>query len=220
MIRTYVLIGGIFLPFNLSLYKPTTMELWISQIYMDNGIHQPNDMDLKLIASLFNCEVAYSNGSPKVLFDEEIGGIIFLSSGSSLEQQRIDFFHELSHPALHIGNQTTMPKSFVNLQESQAASFQMYSAIPFFMLKELSLSHYFQNYIPLLCEAFQLPASFVRYRLEQIQRRIIREQRDQLIKARLNAFKPQQEYSKETLSLIEKLQSQLTKKGEKGYASL
>jgi len=177
--------------FDLDLYKPTELEKRISYIYRENGILSPSHMDLDKIAFIYDCHVIYSEKPTMVLYDDAYGGLIFLNACVTKEQQREDFFHEISHPALHVGCQNTLPELFVDLQESQAASFQLYSAMPYFMLAAIEPSGYENEYISQLSDIFQLSFDFVNRRIEQVHRRIVQGYHDRNTQFRFNNTNPQ-----------------------------
>jgi hypothetical protein len=64
-------------------------------------------------------------------------------------------------------------KTFRDLQEAQANQFQLYSAIPFFMLQELELPAYENQIIQIIKSVFKVTEALARKRLEQIKRRIL-----------------------------------------------
>lgn len=171
---------------DFELYRPTDMELWIGSIYERNGIHYPGDLDdLDHIASLFGAHVAYTEGETKAIFDEDGDCMIFLNIHLDEAEQRLAFFHELSHPALHAGDQRQLPPSFVRLQESQASHFQLYSAIPCHMLKELEHLRHQPHYHQLIAGAFGVPLSFAETRLARIAARMRQEHSDRNLRAKL-----------------------------------
>ncbi|RJX40912.1 ImmA/IrrE family metallo-endopeptidase [Paenibacillus pinisoli] len=201
--------------FDLKLYKPTEVENRISSVYQDSGIVSPADMDLDRIALIFNCHIIYSDKPTMVLYDDDHGGLIFLRANAPREQQREDFFHEISHPALHVGCQDNLPDLFVGLQESQAASFQLYAAMPYYMLADITPCHTFDEYYTLLSETFRLPRIFVQRRIDQVNRRILQGHQDRYIRTRFNnPVSHRFSHTEETLRILRQLNQQLTKKQE------
>ena len=171
---------------DFELYRPTDMELWIGSIYERNGIHYPGDLDdWDHIASLFGVHLAYTEGETKVIYDEDGDCMIFLNMHLEQSEQRLAFFHELSHPALHAGDQRQLSPSFVHLQESQAAHFQLYSAIPYPMLRELEHLRYQPHYHRLIAGAFGVPLAFAETRLDRIAARLRQEKSDRNLRAKL-----------------------------------
>jgi hypothetical protein len=199
---------------DMELYKPTELEKWICGIYQANGIKRCEDMeDLDHVASLFNTFIAYTEGDTKVLYDEEGDCMIFLNIYLEKRQQRLAFFHELCHPAMHTGNQRSLPPSFVALQENQAGLFQQYAAMPFYMLSEFQRQRCEAGQI---AEAFALPVSFVRQRLERVGRRIRQQREDLSLHSRLTATFPPvpQEPSHAAMELLTKLNRQVRNRKE------
>lgn len=199
---------------DMELYKPTELELWICRIYQANGIRRCEDMeDLDHVASLFNTFIAYTEGDTKVLYDEDGDCMIFLNIYLEKREQRLAFFHELCHPAMHTGNQRSLPPSFVALQENQAGLFQQYAAMPFYMLPDFQRQRCEAGQI---AEAFALPLSFVRQRLERVGRRIQQQREDLSLHSRLTATFPPvpQEPSHAAMELLTKLNRQVRNRKE------
>ncbi|REK74380.1 ImmA/IrrE family metallo-endopeptidase [Paenibacillus paeoniae] len=195
---------------NFELYRPTAMELWIQAKFKEGGILVPGDLeDLDHIASLFDAFIAYTEGETKVLYDEDGDCLIFLNIHLDRYEQRLAFFHELCHPAMHAGNQRELPPSFVSLQETQAGLFQLYSAMPVHMLQDAAAIPQQPSCYRQIAEAFGVPAAFAQARLERISRRVNQERRDRNMRARLAAQPPcDQGYSEATTKLLRQLQQQ------------
>lgn len=199
---------------NFELYRPTAMELWIQAKFEEGGIRTPGDLeDLDHIASLFDAFIAYTEGETKVLYDEDGDCLIFLNIHMDRREQRLAFFHELCHPALHAGNQRELPPSFVSLQETQAGLFQQYSAMPLHMLRDVTAIQIQPSCYRQIAETFGVPADFAQARLERMTRRMNQERRDRNLRARmatLPAFK--HGYSDATTKLLIQLQRQTYEK--------
>lgn len=195
--------------FYYHLYKESDLERWINNKYRDNGIHYASDMDIDRIACIFNVEVHTYTGKPVARWIDKDSGFddayILLHAYASEEEKRETFFHELCHPLQHVGCQDRMPATFMELQEIQAAHFQLYAAIPFFMLDEFKGINTRQAYIKVLSEEFKLPIPFVERRIDQIDRRINQERIDQDFIMSNRSLPFRYEYSSETLRLLDKL---------------
>lgn len=166
----------------LDLYKQTELEKKIEKIYIDNGIFNLNDLEVSKVASALNIGIEYTlSGPSRVIWDED-ATVIFLNGKDSAVKQREIFFHELAHPILHCGDQTYMhAKEFREYQEQQANQFQLYAAIPFFMLKELELPKYEKQAIYFIAAAFKVSIKLAKKRIDQIKRRITQRQMDELV---------------------------------------
>lgn len=140
---------------NMKLYKPTDLEKFITKKYKDNGIIYPFDLEIERIADIFEVEVKYYNGKPFAQWEDKIYSFIFLNIEMSKEQQREVFFHELCHPFQHAGNQRKMPELFKALQETQAGQFQLYAAMPIFLLDEFSTIKDYPIYVKTISEEFK-----------------------------------------------------------------
>ncbi|MEK3883442.1 ImmA/IrrE family metallo-endopeptidase [Paenibacillus sp. PL2-23] len=196
---------------NFELYRPAEMELWIGEMFHRSGLRAPADLnDWDKVASLFGAHIAYTEGETKVLYDEEGDCLIFLNIHMDKHRQKLAFFHELSHPALHTGNQRQLPQSFVALQETQAGLFQLYSAMPIHMLQAFVQLHYHPQDVRLLAEAFDVPPSFVRKRLDRIAGRIRQQRSDRQLRERIagSSESRREPYSDMTNRLLRQLYRQ------------
>lgn len=198
--------------YDFDLYKPSRIELWISERYQNHGIYSPADMDLDRIGSIFDTYIAYTEGETKVMYDDDNDCLIFLNIYLDIPERRAAFFHELCHPAMHTGNQHSLPDTFVDLQESQATQFQLYASMPAYMLEKFEPSQFPGNYLTMLAESFMLPLSFVQGRIEQIQRRIYREHQERNLRARTTPRPAIYSYTDETMRIMNQLHRQVAER--------
>ena len=155
----------------LNLYQPTLLEEWIEAHYNSIGMHSPADLDIDIIAHSFRADVVYMPGAKEEAIWDEERTVIFLNPDKPYEEIREAFFHELCHPLRHSGNQLMLPRTFRELQEIQANQFQLYAAMPFFMIRQMRLQDG-DNIIHLLSEEFRITHKLASRRLDQIKRRI------------------------------------------------
>lgn len=198
---------------DLTMYKATEMEIWINEKYKNSGILRATDMDLDIIASIFNIDIVYYDG-PSFADWSDRSAVIFLNKKLSSEKAREIFFHELCHPLRHVGNQVNMPTGLKQLQEVQAGLFQLYAAIPAYMLEEFREISYYDTYVKCVAEAFDLTLTFVKKRLQQINQRIYQEQYNRILTANNQIIRIQYEYSQETQRIMSQLRRQLSAKKE------
>lgn len=205
---------------DLSLYKMTPLEKWICEQYRSKGIQYADDLDIYRIAEIFNIDIISYSGPSLADWEEDQYRVIFLNAYLREEQKRQVFFHELCHPLLHAGNQRMMPEAFKELQEIQASRFQLYAAMPVFMIeefKDLPAS----VFTKILAEEFVLPERFVKLRIDQIKRRIMQAQIDQQIVTYLESKRKKYDpddpnnWSEETKRIMDKLYRQLATKQKK-----
>lgn len=166
---------------NLTLYKMTPLEEWITEKYLSHSICTPEDMDIHRIVDAFGGEVAYLRTRSHARWEDDGTNefMIYLDSRVDEATARSEFFHELCHPLRHVGDQKMLPKAFRDLQETQASLFQQYAAIPFFMLQDLTLPVY-ENEIPFyLAHVFNIPVVLAKRRFNQIKSRISQEEYSQ-----------------------------------------
>ncbi|MDH6351878.1 ImmA/IrrE family metallo-endopeptidase [Brevibacillus sp. 1238] len=166
---------------NLTLYKMTPLEEWITEKYLAHSISTPEDIDVHRIAEVFGGEVAYLPTKSHARWEDDGTSefMIILDSRLSEPIVRSEFFHEICHPLRHVGNQKMLPKAFRDLQETQATQFQLYASIPFFMVQELDMPVYEKD-IPLyLAHVFQVTIALATRRFNQIKARINQEEYSQ-----------------------------------------
>lgn len=170
---------------DLTLYKPNDLENWISKEYQAAGIYYAAELDIDHVVSWFRGDVQFYEGPTCVDYDNPFFPVILINAFQKTIERRKSFFHELGHMLMHAGNQDNLPPGLRELQEMQADQFQLYAAMPFYMLEEFRYvpAH---NLVKVLAEAFVLPESFVNKRLEQIKNRMYWHEQDLNLKERLN----------------------------------
>lgn len=116
-------------------YEPTVLEEWVENFYIEHDIRTPFDLTIDNISATLGIGVTFAPGiHDEAIFDEDYTHV-FINSLHSPQRQWEIFCHELCHSLRHIGNQLMMPNTFRELQETQANSFQLYAALPFFMIR-------------------------------------------------------------------------------------
>ncbi|MFD0717267.1 ImmA/IrrE family metallo-endopeptidase [Paenibacillus sp. GCM10027626] len=148
-------------------YRPSESELWISNKYQENAIFSPSDLVIERVAELFGYLIKGTYEDSGAVFDDDGDCIIYLKYQAEA-QRRADFFHELCHPLRHVGDQSKLPALFVDLQEAQAAQFQLYAAMPFYMVREYPPRQSWDEYYQMLANEFMLPLQLVKRRINQI----------------------------------------------------
>jgi Zn-dependent peptidase ImmA (M78 family) len=187
-------------------YKQTELEHWIQKQYQPNGILYASDLDIDHIASIFGVEIRLYQGPSFAEWKENEYSFVFINSNLTEEQRREQFFHELCHPVQHVGRQENMPLTFIELQEIQAAHFQLYAAMPIYMLEEFKGISDRQTYINILSREFKLTAPFVQKRVDQIERRICQGRIDKRFTLKNKTVPVRYNYSPETTRILDKLQ--------------
>lgn len=203
----------------LTLYKKTDLELLVEKIYKEKELLSPSDLTISNISETFNFDIKYIAKAPsRALWDEEYA-LIFLDPLLTEKEQRAVFFHELCHPLRHIGVQEKMKcKLFMDLQETQANQFQLYAAMPTFMLESIELPNNEFYAIKAIEEIFNVPFSLAIKRMEQIKQRVLRKKIDIAIieKEQSKYSKVVQDWSEETKKLLHQLENQLKQKKNQG----
>lgn len=193
---------------DLHYYKPTDTEKWITSKYREHGIMSPSDLDITTVSKVFNVDVVYYDGRTFAKWEDGSYRFIAINENLTEKEQRENFFHELGHPILHTGRQRGMSDSFLEMQEEQASQFQLYAAIPYYMLEEFNDIEFRDVYIQSISEAFLLPTYLVRKRIEIMERKIMIEKYDQEYVRRCKPVKIEIEYTDETNRILEQLKKQ------------
>jgi len=157
-----------------TLYKMSPLEEWITTTYQQHSLSTPEDLDINRIASIFGGEVAYlkTRSHARWLDDGSNEFLVILDSRLDEPTMRSEFFHELCHPLRHVGNQQLLPKAFRDLQETQATLFQLYAAIPFFMVKDIELVPHEHDVAFQWSHIFRVPLTLAMQRFRQVKSRI------------------------------------------------
>jgi len=150
---------------DFDLYMESEVERWIAEHYQNNSILTPTDIDIDVIASNFGIDIVYYNGHS---FSGNESDVIFLNKNLSSPEMREIFFHELCHVLRHAGDQRRMPQLFMDLQEFQALQFQLYAAIPLYMIKDIPPQRSWITYYQLIAYKFVVPLWLAKRRIEQI----------------------------------------------------
>ncbi|WP_023990552.1 ImmA/IrrE family metallo-endopeptidase [Paenibacillus polymyxa] len=155
----------------ISHYEATYLEHSIENMYLKNGITEPQHITIEKITAALNIWIYPSSQKSKAY--ESVAGLrsVLLDNRLPLKEQRIEFLHEVSHLLRHAGNQTIMPKAFIELQEADADQFVLYASMPFFMLSRLKLPALYNDALLYLSDIFEVPIYLARKRLNQIMRR-------------------------------------------------
>lgn len=194
------------------LYKPTNIEIWITNLYRCYGIFSPSDLTIKSVSEIFNVLVNFYSGPCFAEWEEGGYSLIFINNKMSDEEQRMEFFHELCHPLRHVGIQGNMPRLFQELQEAQAGQFQLVASMPIYLLSEIQPELRWQDYIHSIAEAFHYPVAFVESRLQQVTAKIEQERRDRSITTSCANNPKIYNYSDATMKLLDQLNSQVAER--------
>ncbi|ULO08905.1 ImmA/IrrE family metallo-endopeptidase [Paenibacillus sp. 19GGS1-52] len=153
-------------------YQTPPLEQKINELYQSHGITEPSHLSIELLAKKFNIWVHYHNKRSKGIEVSRDVYSIFLDSRLPVDTQRLEFLHELCHMLRHAGNQIMMPEQFTKAQETEADRFVFYAAVPFFMIKKVSLPSNKGEAIGYIAREFKVPFNFAKKRFEQIEDRI------------------------------------------------
>jgi Zn-dependent peptidase ImmA (M78 family) len=187
--RTYVLLqkGGMNM---LRDYKQTDLEKWVGAFYAELGMRHAGDLREEAVADALGIDLVY-RPCPSMRYEAGRYRCITINSALPRPVQREQFFHELGHILRgHTGKQLEMRKSFRDLQEAQASQFQLYAALPFFMVSKLRLTDCQTHPACLLAQEFGVTRQLAEKRLAQIRRRIISERLHRQFVARLHGRGP------------------------------
>ena len=154
-----------------SRYVTTALEDWVTNLYTRMGIVCPEDIDEAYISMIFDIYLRYQSipSCSTLLGDFKV---IVIDSRLPIQEQRVQFFHELCHILRHVGNQSMMPDAFRQLLEWDAIHFTRYAAIPYHMMMKYDYRD--PDIIKILAEDFRVPEQLCwervekRYRLYQL----------------------------------------------------
>ncbi|CAI6069242.1 ImmA/IrrE family metallo-endopeptidase [Cohnella sp. JJ-181] len=154
----------------LQYYQPTPLEQWIEALWSRAGIVSPDQLTIEEVSDRLDVWVHYMSESSKAL---EWMGIrsVLIDLRLTAERQWEDYLHELCHILRHAGNQTVMPRSFLEHQEAEAKRFVLYAAMPYSMVRELQLPSARGEAVQLLAARFRVTCELADVRLDQFQRR-------------------------------------------------
>ncbi|MFC3799996.1 ImmA/IrrE family metallo-endopeptidase [Cohnella sp. GCM10012308] len=154
----------------LQYYQPTPLEQWIEALWLRAGIVKPDQLTIEEVSDRLDVWVHYMSQSSKAL---EWMGIrsVLIDLRLTAEQQWEDYLHELCHILRHAGNQTVMPRSFLEHQEAEAKRFVLYASMPFSMVKDMKLPPSRGEAVQLLAGKFGVTCELADVRLDQFQRR-------------------------------------------------
>jgi hypothetical protein len=188
----------------LSLYKSTPLEQWIETLYRHFEILTPEQLNIEYIADRLDIWVYFREMESRHL---DRGGLFSINIDKRLspQEQWEDFLHELCHVLRHTGNQFKMPGPLVEWQEQHAANFQLYAAIPSFMLKGMKLPILQVEIVDLLATEFHVTYELAERRLLQIQRRVIQGILDEEYVNSLKSATTYKPYTEKTIQLIKQL---------------
>lgn len=198
-------------------YKPCELEKWINSRYLHNGVRTPDDLDPEGVAPLFGADLVYYLGPSFADWREGGYSVIFLDRRLSDDEARAVFFHELCHPVRHVGSQPELPRLFAELQEIQAGLFQLYAAMPVYMIEGYAEHLEEAHAAQMLAYEFRLPRELVERRLQQIAARLRKGQEEEELAKVLPELPDERiiSHSPETLKLLNKLLWISAQKGRK-----
>ncbi|MCR58648.1 ImmA/IrrE family metallo-endopeptidase [Listeria monocytogenes] len=148
-------------------YKPTMIELRMSESMKRHGITRPAQLDTEKIQIAYNVLVMEMD-FPSAAFGAF--GIV-LSRGLRGEDYKKAFFHEFAHWLEHAGNQLQMTRQQKLMQEQQAEQMSLYLRIPFHMLNTIDLSS--EDCIIEISETFNVPIELAKQRLKKIKDNVL-----------------------------------------------
>jgi Zn-dependent peptidase ImmA (M78 family) len=144
----------------------SNLENTVVKFLQKYHINTPDEIDLDRIAYEESIFVYYLD-SPST--SRILNGMtsIVINNQNPIEQQRVEFAHELGHIFRHHGgHHATSHEMFRDLQEWQANKFAMYLLCPTFMLVE----HLDKQYSPAqLARTFRVPELFMKRRLKLLE---------------------------------------------------
>ncbi|WP_206921878.1 ImmA/IrrE family metallo-endopeptidase [Alicyclobacillus suci] len=120
----------------------TNVQKFTRTLYDGLAIHVPSQIDFEYIADAIGIEVRFCPIGSKAFTKTRIAQV---DSRLSLEEQRDELAHEISHIILHFGSQLHLPPSFIELQERQANVLAAELLAPIYMIRQLFESESMPN---------------------------------------------------------------------------
>lgn len=137
------------------------LEDYIKNLYLNIGITQPEQINMKTIASRLNLKLLL------VPFKSMCtGNLICIDARLPKEKQWQHFGHELCHALWHSGNQLGISPTFREYQEWKAIGFAYHMCVPTFMLEEIKLDTEYYKAIYQIQKVFKVESDFAKKRLD------------------------------------------------------
>ncbi|MCR8645558.1 ImmA/IrrE family metallo-endopeptidase [Paenibacillus sp. N1-5-1-14] len=196
-------------------YRLTPLEHWVEDMYKRIHITQPSQLDILEIAQRLNIWVYFMEMGSQAIDRNGVYSIC-VDRRITPQEQWEDFLHELCHVLRHSGNQVEMSEDFMDKQELEANTFQLYAAIPYSMFRQLELPQTQQEIIDLIATEFRVTHALAQRRLEQIQRRVLQGILDQEVRNKFNSDMQKYDaanWSASTHIIMNQLSDQLRRKG-------
>lgn len=144
----------------------------ISEGYKQDGIYCPWDLDIWEIANYYSVPLRFAD-APSFHYKNEYFQWVIINKNLSIEKQREQFFHELSHFFKHTGSQMDMPDFKRKGQEMKTKMFTCYASIPYHMLSYINFQDPYV--VNKTAEMFRITWSVAYYRLWKIKQHIMEE---------------------------------------------
>ncbi|MFT8362963.1 MAG: ImmA/IrrE family metallo-endopeptidase [Sporolactobacillus sp.] len=195
-------------------YSPSTVERWVSDLFIQAGILSPTQLLPERISEAFGIDYSLWNGSA-LSYRSEDGKQFYIleNKASSRSERKQHFLHELCHALRHVGDQRKMVETFRQRQEWDAKLFVLYAAVPYHMINCT------RNYsIQDLAAEFDVSKELAWQRIEDI--RVKNYWDEKLRFETMVCESPAPAYnlsekSTETQRIMYQLKNQLERKGEK-----
>ncbi|WP_430534422.1 ImmA/IrrE family metallo-endopeptidase [Listeria rocourtiae] len=158
-------------------YKPTEMELRMSESLSNHDILEPSQLETEKIQIAYKVMVIELD-FPSINFGR-LG--IVLKKGITGERYKHDFYHEFAHWLGHSGNQLQMNTQQKLTQEVQAEQMSLYLRIPYHMLKLVDFSS--EDCIMEIADIFNVPVNLAEKRINKIRDNILCYGSSQLLSA-------------------------------------
>ncbi|WP_179107281.1 ImmA/IrrE family metallo-endopeptidase [Sediminibacillus massiliensis] len=148
----------------------TALEDYITNLYLTNSIHSPEQLVLEKVAEKLKVPIRYWKYGSET--NKKNGKyIIFINKHLTPQQKWQEFGHELCHPLRHVGRQEYLPFPFYEMQERQANSFMYNFCVPTFMLERMEMKSTYHETAILIADSFNVEYGFALNRLEMYLRK-------------------------------------------------
>ncbi|GAF65235.1 hypothetical protein BTS2_2133 [Bacillus sp. TS-2] len=158
----------------------TWLEKSVVGIMKERGIHTISDLSMENLCDKFHIDVIYQPQTSHCIHEDDYDyALICIDNRLPFYEQRMKFFHELSHVLFHPGgDQRFLNQELTHLQEIQAERIALYTSMPRHIFEPIIHK---QHSIESLTELFEIPSSFISERILIIQNERLRESYQQAL---------------------------------------
>ncbi len=154
-------------------YQTTPLEDYIEQLYQHLGITIPEEINMHDIAKRLGIYLHIDVWESRAVEHPITKSKRIIINQELTDQERWqDFGHELCHLLRQSGNQLTLSKSYIQLQEAKANNFAYHFCVPTFILLKLDVPYTKDEFIHLISRTFNVTLQFAKERFNRFERQL------------------------------------------------